>query len=141
MRTDEQRRKAVEYLNRNPEQREKQRIRARAAMQVKRAADPGHQHRTKFYRELVDRQGHETCAICGVAPSPGKRLQVDHDHATDEIRGLLCARCNRMLGQALDAVELLRRGIEYLESPYTGRLYAEYTAVPIQIRYTKKGAA
>ena len=40
MRTDEQRRKAVEYLNRHPEQREKQRIRAVLPVDVDRMVIP-----------------------------------------------------------------------------------------------------
>lgn len=139
MRTDEQRRKAVEYLNRHPEQREKQRERARIAAAAKRAADPGHQHRAAFYQELVALVG-EKCGICGAGPDK-KRLQIDHDHNTDEIRGLLCAKCNRMLGQAGDTEELLLKGVDYLRGTYTGKLYAEFLAVPIRIRYSKKEAA
>jgi hypothetical protein len=37
-----------------------------------------------------------TCAICGRCPSLG--LVVDHDHATDELRGWLCRGCNCALG-------------------------------------------
>jgi len=37
------------------------------------------------------------CAICGEAPE-GKRLAVDHDHATGQVRSLLCDRCNWKIG-------------------------------------------
>src|SRR3990172_10979958 len=40
---------------------------------------------------------------------------VDHCHKTGKIRGLLCQRCNLMLGYALDDPEILRLGAEYLE--------------------------
>ena len=132
---------AREYLRTNPEQAEKARVRARAQQAEKRAEDPGFRHRAEFYRTLVEIQGEEKCAICGVEPSH-KRLQVDHDHITDEVRGLLCARCNRMLGQAGDTEELLQKGIDYLRNrPYTGKFYADYLAVPITLRYTKKEVA
>ena len=38
-----------------------------------------------------------SCAICKV--KQGERLLcVDHDHATNKIRGLLCSRCNLLVG-------------------------------------------
>jgi len=55
------------------------------------------------------------CAICGSAPS-GRRLVVDHDHATGEVRGLLCERCNTVLGRVSDSTNILIAAIEYLKS-------------------------
>ena len=58
------------------------------------------------------------CAICKRLPSETdkrhRRLTVDHNHQTGKVRGLLCDRCNRMLGHALDSVTLLLQSIEYL---------------------------
>lgn len=67
------------------------------------------------YRALLDKQGGK-CAICG-----GTRrynLDVDHDHKDERLRGLLCKACNRrLLPNAKDSIEILKRAIEYLEAP------------------------
>lgn len=55
------------------------------------------------------------CAIC-FKPQEGKRLAVDHNHITNENRGLLCEKCNRGLGLFKDNIELLSNAISYLES-------------------------
>ncbi len=54
------------------------------------------------------------CAICG--KTDGKRLHVDHDHATGKVRGLLCFKCNVSIGHFGDDIAVLRLAIRYLES-------------------------
>lgn len=61
---------------------------------------------------LRDQDG--LCAICG-SENDGKTLAVDHDHATGKVRGLLCKRCNLMIGFASDDPNIMRQAIEYLE--------------------------
>lgn len=57
-----------------------------------------------------------SCKICGKhEDNMSTRLHVDHCHATDKIRGLLCYKCNALLGYAKDSVETLRKAIEYLQ--------------------------
>ena len=41
---------------------------------------------------------------------------VDHDHLTDEVRGLLCGKCNIILGKADDRVDILQNLITYLDT-------------------------
>jgi len=129
MRTDAQRRRAVDYLNRHPEQREKARARAREHIRRKRAADPATQRRVAVYQELAALYG-DHCAICGGQPTNGRRLAIDHCHETDEIRGLLCNKCNLLIGHARDSVDILRAAIDYLaRDAYTGRYFAEALSV------------
>ena len=60
------------------------------------------------------------CAICGSVNKSKKQLAVDHDHETGRPRGLLCTRCNPMLGYARDDIAVLEAAIEYLKR-YNGR--------------------
>ncbi len=58
----------------------------------------GTQFRTVDYDRAYQVQGGK-CAICSIHQSDCKKiLQVDHDHATMQVRGLLCFRCNLDLG-------------------------------------------
>ncbi|HEY2811764.1 MAG TPA: endonuclease VII domain-containing protein [Rhabdochlamydiaceae bacterium] len=44
-----------------------------------------------------------------------KRLSVDHCHATKKVRGLLCSKCNCVIGYAGESIEILENAIEYLK--------------------------
>jgi hypothetical protein len=65
---------------------------------------------------LQSQDGH--CKLCPTteADSKGGVLDVDHDHATGLVRGLLCHRCNWALGILQDDPALLRRAADYLEA-------------------------
>jgi hypothetical protein len=65
------------------------------------------------YLALLEAQD-GACAICGNG-SQQRALAVDHDHETGAIRGLLCDRCNPMLGYARDNTGVLQAAIEYLK--------------------------
>lgn len=56
------------------------------------------------------------CAICGVhQDSLSRRLAVDHCHDSGKVRGLLCSNCNTGIGNLRDSIELLQKGVIYLE--------------------------
>jgi len=66
------------------------------------------------YQDLLIGQ-HGKCAICGTTDtSPLPNFCVDHDHLTGKIRGLLCFKCNLMLGLIRDNIEILDSAVEYL---------------------------
>lgn len=97
--------------------------RERAAADPAKAAEERRRHRLKGlygittdeYDDLVQRQG-GVCRICSGPPvGRGAHLHVDHDHETGRVRGLLCTRCNLMIGCAIDDVRVLRAAAAYLE--------------------------
>lgn len=65
------------------------------------------------YDQMIVAQGGR-CAVCG---DPTERLHVDHDHATGDVRGLLCRMCNQGLGFLRDNIEVMRSAVRYLERP------------------------
>jgi hypothetical protein len=67
------------------------------------------------YAELLAAQCGK-CAICGAPESEQRHgvFNVDHDHLTGEVRGLLCWVCNHLLGAINDSTETLGAAIVYL---------------------------
>ena len=61
---------------------------------------------------LTDQNG--VCYICSKKPSDKRALDIDHNHETGEVRGLLCSQHNRAIGLFDDSINLLARAIEYL---------------------------
>jgi hypothetical protein len=57
------------------------------------------------------------CLICNVHQNDLKQLlEVDHDHKTNKIRGLLCHKCNTLLGYANENINVLDSAIKYLKN-------------------------
>ena len=59
------------------------------------------------------------CAICGKKETSinqygVKRLAVDHDHKTGKIRGLLCFKCNVIIGHLGEDWVLTKKITEYI---------------------------
>jgi recombination endonuclease VII len=68
------------------------------------------------YEALYDYQGRR-CWICRRATGATKRLSVDHNHRTGEVRGLLCDPCNNVLAHLRDRPAALFRAAIYLIHP------------------------
>ena len=80
-------------------------------------------HHVSFekYADMLEKQN-GVCAVCGKVDTK-QRLSIDHDHKHCAgqyscgkcIRGLLCNRCNRVLGKVGDSIELLLSFVNYLK--------------------------
>lgn len=67
------------------------------------------------YEQMLQKQN-GGCAICDAKVGRGntKKLFVDHCHATNKIRGLLCGKCNSALGMLNDNPRLIQKALEYI---------------------------
>lgn len=65
------------------------------------------------YEKILAHQKY-VCAICGIPQKNNKHFHIDHCHKTGEVRGVLCATCNRGLGCFEDSVSILKKAIGYL---------------------------
>ena len=74
------------------------------------------------YNEMLTKQNN-VCAVCknpevishNITKKP-KRLSIDHDHKTGQVRGLLCHRCNVFLGNYEELKNLISEFEGYLQA-------------------------
>ncbi|MCK9543603.1 MAG: endonuclease VII domain-containing protein [Novosphingobium sp.] len=55
------------------------------------------------------------CQICKTKLIEKKKMYIDHNHTTGEVRGLLCSNCNTILGLCNDNISILQSAISYLK--------------------------
>lgn len=103
--------KTCRQRSRNKEQ---ERVRHRAYMKERRAKNP------TLVRQIWERSVYgvckedfpqQNCYIC----SSTKRLCIDHNHLTGEVRGLLCTKCNGAIGMFDDDPDKMSKAIRYLK--------------------------
>jgi len=68
------------------------------------------------YNKLYKQQN-GNCSIC---ENKFEVLNVDHDHNTDIVRGLLCGSCNRGLGLFRDDAIILEKALRYIKERKIG---------------------
>ena len=57
----------------------------------------------------------EQNGCCNICKKPFETMDMDHDHVTGKIRGLLCRGCNIALGLFHDNIESLEKALIYLK--------------------------
>lgn len=68
-----------------------------------------------MYNAILQKQNYQ-CAICKRnSKDMTYFLHTDHDHSTNEVRGLLCSPCNVYLGYVKDNPEIFNNAIQYLK--------------------------
>jgi hypothetical protein len=74
--------------------------------------------RTGFSSELFTKtlkQQKNRCAICRKdLGTDRKAIHADHNHETKQCRGILCPRCNWLIGDASENIKILKNAIKYL---------------------------
>jgi Autographiviridae endonuclease VII len=83
------------------------------------------------YDEVLAAQG-GGCAICGRLPRDDISLHVDHCHLTNDVRGILCFRCNNALGDFDHDERLLRAAADYLAGATAERIRRRAAALTSQ---------
>lgn len=79
------------------------------------------------YDAILKEQG-GVCAICGnheIATTKYggiKRLAIDHDHSTGEVRGILCNKCNIALSMLDENLDILASAASYLINNKKGKV-------------------
>jgi len=100
------------------EHREEARLYAKLYMRKKQQV-----HRLKTYgitQEMYDflkQRQNNSCGICGRIFENKTSPQIDHDHKTGKVRGLLCWNCNIRLGYLENEI-FLEQSKKYLQCEY-----------------------
>lgn len=99
--------KSQEWKKRNPEKAKE--VQRRAIFKMKYGIT------LEEYEALLKKQN-GICAICKEPCRSGRRLCVDHNHETGQVRGLLCVYCNRNIVGIIDtSKELVMRALKYVD--------------------------
>jgi hypothetical protein len=85
--------------------------------------NPGEKDNKKYAKYNITRDDfinmyntqNNKCKICGEKFDKKRLVYIDHNHNTNKVRGLLCPKCNNLLGNSCDNIEILKAAIIYLE--------------------------
>lgn len=75
-------------------------------------------HRYKLSREEFDTMllnQMNKCKVCSNTIKKGENLVVDHCHTSNKVRGLVCRRCNTLLGYLETDQTILNSAYDYLK--------------------------
>ena len=93
---------------------ESEKKRHREYMKARRKAEPDTVRQNwerSVYGASKEDIGATSCKIC----KSTHRLCIDHNHATGQIRGILCTKCNTAIGMFGEDIGRMNAAIEYLK--------------------------
>jgi hypothetical protein len=88
----------------------------------------------------LERASRGRCMACGREQSE-RRHAIDHCHATNVLRGVLCRGCNTALGHMHDNPENLRKLADYIEKNAGGFIFSSGKTVSCKIKLTNPDSA
>ena len=91
----------------NPEKQRK--IRRKAHLKAKYGVTP------EWLEQRLEELDHK-CPLCATPIAEGYNLAIDHCHTSGKVRGVLCGKCNQVLGMMDDDSERLIKASKYLNS-------------------------
>lgn len=101
-------RQKTRWFSRTPKKRLEQHLKYKYSLTI-----------TELNKSLEDQKG--GCAICEevlpdllVYNNRRRGYAIDHNHETGKFRGILCLKCNSMLGMACDNPKILDKASKYL---------------------------
>lgn len=102
---------------------------------VKRKNKRGVAHSVTALRASLAKTQGGLCAICKNRLLIKRGHQLDHDHKTGAVRGILCMSCNTGLGHFKDDAGLLLRAIHYLKqhAAQPSEWYIEHRVITKQV--------
>jgi hypothetical protein len=68
----------------------------------------------EHYISILEKQK-KSCSICSNTFENERTIFIDHDHSNGNVRGLLCPKCNTILGLANDNINTLLSAVNYLK--------------------------
>ena len=122
-------------LRNDPHFRERERARGREWQRRKRYEKVYHISLADY--DAMRKRQNGVCAIC---KRSGQALCVDHCHACGKVRGLLCGKCNSVLGFCDDSVAHLLAAAAYLRASCDHAPASSMTAAAVETGQSRTSA-
>lgn len=80
---------------------------------------------TKEKLQLMIEKSSNKCEICKIIFEDTSKINIDHCHKTNSVRGILCSKCNYGIGNFNDNIRILNSAINYLNYYRSQEVFVE----------------